>query len=336
MYAEDYAREVVYIDNAWLGNASTPSGGSQGGPCGTTSIQFGDWQINTPSLIPTCIAAALIGIICGLKIKRSNASSSTAYSKSFFMFACMMTDAMIYHCFLHDQRNTIFTMFSAIVDAGLSSSIGLSFGFNALFDMGVMQPGIRSSLIMLGSYAMIIAAWLYTALNGTRNAFVILYDGIIAVSCGLYCVITLIRIIKSKGLGLKWLLYGGFFGFVGLASVYFPSARNFWCIVFTPWFGAEFWWYVLSDLSMYCLYRYYMASHQTNTPSYTKSYASDSEDESGEEESDEEVQILIKPRTRLPAPVLPLQQQRQVVYIPLPYYTTTPTYYAPQVTPYYY
>jgi hypothetical protein len=56
---------------------------------------------------------------------------------------------------------------------------------------------------MLGSYAMIISAWLYTALNGTRNAFVILYDGIIAVSCGLYCVITLIRIIKSKGLGLS-------------------------------------------------------------------------------------------------------------------------------------
>jgi hypothetical protein len=81
-------------------------------------------------------------------------------------------------------------------------------------------------------------------------------------------------------------------------------------------FGAEFWWYVLSDLSTYCLYRYYMTSPPTNTPSYTKSYASDSEDESGEEESNEEVQILIKPRTRLPAPVQLQQQQQQVSISP--------------------
>ncbi len=110
--------------------------------------------------------------------------------------------------------------------------------------------------------------------------------------------------------------------------------RSFWCIVFTRWFNSEFWWFLLSDVSMYYLYKYYMASH---VPKISFSVDSDREDESDEEEeSDEEVQRLIKPRTAVSQPAV---QQQQIVYVPMSYYyTTTPTttYHTPQVAPVYY
>lgn len=53
MYAEDYTRQV-YVDSFYANNSSTPSGGSGYGECPQTSLQFGAWTINSPSLIPTC------------------------------------------------------------------------------------------------------------------------------------------------------------------------------------------------------------------------------------------------------------------------------------------
>jgi len=139
-------------------------------------------------------------------------------------------------------------------------------------------------------------------------------------------------------LGLKWLLIGVGYGAIGLASVFYAPFARLLCAVFTRWFNSEFWWFFLSDVSMYYLYKYYMASHvPAKTSSSHVTYDSDYE---SDEESDEEVQRLIKPRTPATTfrPVVQQQQQQQIVYIPMPYYNTTPTtaYYAPQTAPVYY
>ncbi len=56
---------------------------------------------------------------------------------------------------------------------------------------------------MFGSYALMIGTWIYAMVHNIHNAFKILYLGVVAVSCGLYSIITLIRVIKSNGLGLS-------------------------------------------------------------------------------------------------------------------------------------
>ncbi len=56
---------------------------------------------------------------------------------------------------------------------------------------------------MLGSYAGILATWTYGLLHGSNKMFLILYVGLIAVSCGLYSIITLVNVVKSNGVGLS-------------------------------------------------------------------------------------------------------------------------------------
>jgi hypothetical protein len=114
---------------------------------------------------------------------------------------------------------------------------------------------------------------------------------------------------------------------------YFPL-MNFWCRVFGPFFSGMFWWFILSDVAMYYLYRYFMESHvNASKPSstYVGYEESDNEDEESDMDSDQKVTVQLLPRQISHRPN-PVQQQQPVYYMPVPYYTTTPTYYAPQVT----
>jgi hypothetical protein len=267
--------------------------------------------------------AALIGIYCGLKIKRANVQGSSSYSISFFMFACMMTDAMIWHCFLNGYNNwSIWADVTGIIDGALSSCVAMSFGFNALFDVGVMQEGRKSAVIMSVSYLAMIGAWTYSLLNSQNwsIAFLVLYGLVIAVCCGLYSIVTLIRVIRSKGVGLKNLLIGVAAGALGLISVFYSPLSAFWCNMFGAYLNSEWWWFILSDVSMYYLYKYFMESHVPTTTK-TYSYYEDSDDSDVElnEESDEEgdEETPLQPQyIHVPQQVQP----QPMYYVPVPYY----------------
>ncbi len=55
------------------------------------------------------------------------------------------------------------------------------------------------------SYLAMIGAWTWTLIysNSWNFGFIVLYGIVIALCCGLYSIVTLIRVIRSDGLGLS-------------------------------------------------------------------------------------------------------------------------------------
>ena len=55
------------------------------------------------------------------------------------------------------------------------------------------------------SYLAMIAAWAWTLIysNNWNLGFVVLYGVVIALCCGLYSIVTLIRVIRRNGVGLS-------------------------------------------------------------------------------------------------------------------------------------
>jgi hypothetical protein len=104
------------------------------------------------------------------------------------------------HCFLTGQK-TLLSYLVGLIDVGLTSSIGLSFLYNGLVDVGVMKENTLSSFVVLlsylclfpderqlthpralvqvmfGSYALIFCAWVYEFQHSIRDGFLILYLG---------------------------------------------------------------------------------------------------------------------------------------------------------------
>jgi hypothetical protein len=65
---------------------------------------------------------------------------------------------------------------------------------------------------------------------------------------------------------LGWMLLAGLAGGVGLLLIADQTLSVDVCLVFGCHFGGNFWWFVLTDVSMYCVYRYWL----TRVPSSTK------------------------------------------------------------------
>jgi len=114
--------------------------------------------------------------------------------------------------------------------------------------------------------------------------------------------------------------------------VFYLPLNQFLCRAFGAYFNSEWWWFILSDVSMYYLYKYYVESHVSTTKKHIYSEYKDVE---LDEESD-----LVHEHDSMPLHVqpryvqAPQAQPQPIYYVPMPYYPT-PMYYAPQVTPVY-
>lgn len=118
-------------------------------------------MIRQPALIPTCLAAAVIGIYGFSTITRLSKSlgkqdlkyiimfsyvysGNPLYRVSFLSYALMMTSSMIVNCLLPNQSQdtppTGIAYFVSLVDLGLTSSIAYSFAINGLIDAGALKP----------------------------------------------------------------------------------------------------------------------------------------------------------------------------------------------------
>jgi hypothetical protein len=108
-----------------------------------------------------------------------------------------------------------------------------------------------------------------------QTAYLVLYLGVISVSCGSYCIIELLYLLKEKthpGLGNfwirdfcdlceGWLAVGGLAGAVGISALFVVIYNpNFFCDYFPNYLNASFWWFILSDVSMVALYKFFMVN----------------------------------------------------------------------------
>jgi len=238
-------------------------------PCAVTWTFGNNFVISDPSLIPTCLLAALVGLYGYRTISSlTNVKGHTVYALSFLMFACMMTDAMFVHCFVAGE-DTWLAYVLGLIDVGLTSSIGLSFLFNGLVDVGLMQGNtFPSFMVMFGSYGLIFGAWIYALQYHVRNGFLVLYLGVILVGCGTYCVTQLYSLVKSgRWEGSGWLGVAGAAGGVGVLAIFV----NTWlCTNVSPYLSGEFVWFLLSDVAMWGILNYYLNHQAALTPKKEK------------------------------------------------------------------
>jgi len=232
--------------------------------CQTTVI-FGI-NVLSPEIIPLCILAAIIGYTAGSRIlKLQNAPGSLAYAITFFAYGVMMSDAALNDCFMMVNGNTsdLLHLITGVIDAGLTSSIGASFIFLGLIDVGVIGQNSKATITaMLLTYLAIFIAWIYAIIVQWELSFLILYGGIVAFGGAVYLITESIFLIKrGSTTGLVWVLVAGLSGFIGLVAVMDPTVDIWLCHTFGCHFSGHFVWFVLSDVSVWALYKYYIATH---------------------------------------------------------------------------
>lgn len=227
--------------------------------CATPILKLRDAVIVEPALIPSCILAALIGFICSSSLRKMKINGSGSYSVSFFLFGCMMTSAMIVHCFC--QNNKKLEIIFGILDGGLTSCVALSWLFNGLVDVRLVnERKTTAKLIAFLSYVAILVAYTYTVLFVANPAkyLIILYAGIIMFCCPAYVVCELVYLCRARSrCGLGWLLLAGVAGAVGLASALSARFSFALCAHFGNNVNGDFMWFYLSDVAMFFLFMFF-------------------------------------------------------------------------------
>jgi len=231
--------------------------------CNAT-VSINGYIIVNPSLIPTCILAVVIGVYGFLSVRAQKPARGYAtYSLTFLMYGFMMTSAMFADC-LSENLKPFTADLSAIIDAGLSSSIAVSFAFNGLVDLGLLNESHWYCWVMeLTCFATLFVSWIVAFIHQDyTQALLVLYRDVIAISCGFYLVTQVFWFFKKGPTGFLWIFWGGLAGAIGLGSVFSVTIASFWCTwlgAYSGWLGPSFVWFILSDVSVYCLVRYWLA-----------------------------------------------------------------------------
>jgi hypothetical protein len=228
--------------------------------------------VRSPTLVPTCILALIIGLTCSNCIRQLPGAfpSRWFYQTAFFLFGIMMTSAGILHCFLPDHRLStsieqtpadasfpFLQLFVTVVDVGLTSNIAVTFLFAGLCDVRVFSPqSLRTRHLLFATYLLVFLLWTLSILQRWTWATLVLYDGVIVVCCFIYLLTQVF--LRSARDALSTLVIGGVYGGLGLFAITFGAASicrsegPFW----SQYVGPEFIWFLFSDISMAFVYMY--------------------------------------------------------------------------------
>jgi len=241
--------------------------GNQFGPTCAAGLEFPfGWTWADPFLVPLSLMALAIGVFAARNVFAPKALSSQLYALSLFSYGLMMTSAMFADSLLggfmvekpHDASSWAKFIFGWI-DMTLTSSIAVSLAFNGLSDLGLLDEDSRKARsVMALTYATIGAAWLWALWTLWELSFFVLYVGIVILGCATFLIAELVYLCRasSTSRGIAFLMACGMFGFAGLAMLFlYPPSL---CVLLTPLFGNNEWWFLLANCAIWCLYRYYV------------------------------------------------------------------------------
>ncbi|CAF1640203.1 unnamed protein product, partial [Didymodactylos carnosus] len=159
--------------------------------------------------------------------------------------------AGILHCIVGDSQNSephwlsTLRLILSVMDVGLTSNIAISFMFCGLCDLNVLNPKLTfTKILVLFTFLLIFIAWTVAIIDQWQYAVKILYDYTVAIC----------------------------------SSVVFANDICTWEGPFwAQYFSGEFIWFILSDLSVYFLYRYVVQSQkqESDEKNYMKKHVSD-------------------------------------------------------------
>ncbi len=229
--------------------------------CDTLTI--GNYTIISPALLPCCLGALIIGLTLAKKTIKMQTTNSLFYALTFAMVGCMMTDAGWNDCLLPNlfPHDKFIHQFYAIVDVGLTSTIGYSFLILGLLDAGILS---QKSKITWGIYIvgtiLIFYGWIKTIVGHWYPGFFILYMGVVGVGCGTWTIIQLHLVIGQKDwASLKWLLFAGLHGGFGFFSLLDFKLSKWICENIDCHFATAFIWFLVTDTAIYFIYKFYVS-----------------------------------------------------------------------------
>jgi hypothetical protein len=226
-------------------------------------IDVGSFGIHSPLLIPSCLAALVLGIIFSKRMYRTKTDSNIFYAVTFMAIGVMMTISMLNHCFfpLNLSEDNFFYSLAAFLDVDLTSTIAFLFLLDGLLDLRIINQNQRRTYkVFVVGFLSISLGWLITMSTGWELGFLVMYLGIVGVGCGSWCFIQVWIMIRKRDFkGLGYFLIAGFSGLVGLVSVADQGIDQFFCENFGCLFAQQFLWFLVTDIAMFCIYKYCQA-----------------------------------------------------------------------------
>lgn len=140
-------------------------------------------------------------------------------------------------------------------------------------DVGIINPKeTKTKIILLFNSIILLISWVYGLYYSSdpRVWALVLYEAVVAVSCGVYLILQIIYLAKRKNLkSIFWLLFAGLVGGVGLSITLFSSK---WCAHFGAHFSSSYAWFFLSDCAMLLISHYVTVSRGSKSPSSQSFY----------------------------------------------------------------
>jgi len=229
--------------------------------CDTSEI-FG-LDVLQPELLPICLGALIIGFYCAFKTKQAKGYNWQYQALTFAMTGTMMTDAGWNDCILPGlwKNNNLIHAFFGIIDVGLTSTIGMAFLFDGLIDVGILKPDSKETKkYFLSGMGAIFIGWYFVFFQNWDIGFLIMYMLVVAVGCGSWVMIQLYLVFwKGDYRGFQYAVYATIAGAFGFFSLLDSKIDIFLCEHLGCHFSGNFWWFLVTDICIYYIYRYYQA-----------------------------------------------------------------------------
>ncbi|KYQ93782.1 hypothetical protein DLAC_05175 [Tieghemostelium lacteum] len=223
---------------------------SEEGICYNYWIINGVFVVTDPLLIPLCLWALYIGVSKYRKFRQ--VTSIYFYSIVFLAYGCMMTSAM----FADDLSQSPilpkwFVLVVALVDVGLTSTIGSLFAYGGLASIGWINPAEKKwRNVMKATTALIFIIWTIDIfLGGIGILDLIMYDGIVGTSGLIFIVTEIVYLKRNNKLDQLSLLL--LCGVCGASGVWATLNGELWCQSFHM--TSSTYWFFISDVTMILL-----------------------------------------------------------------------------------
>jgi hypothetical protein len=110
---------------------------------------------------------------------------------------------------------------------------------------------------------LILYGWLKTFFGGWNGGFMVMYMGVVLLGCGSWVFVQLaIVIIDKDWKSFRYLLYCSFAGGFGFFSLLDYKLQVYLCENLSCWFGTEFIWFLVTDISIYWIYKFYVTRNE--------------------------------------------------------------------------
>jgi len=241
--------------------------GVYGGMC-DLAIEFPNgYELGLPLLSLFSLIALIIGLYCSSRIWASKLPSRRFYGITFFTYGVMMTSAMFADSIIpgfHSKARWLVILEGIVgwIDGSLTSSIAISFGFNGLADVGLINEGSKKSTIAMAlTYISIFGAWFFALFLTTDPSFgwqIYFWTCLLGPSVYIACELVYL-FFQGHTDGVGYLVVAALAGAAGLhALLDYPG----WlCYLLTPWLGNSEWWFLFSDVAMFAIYKFFMVNH---------------------------------------------------------------------------